>query len=136
MIAAELSVSAYRIAKVTQVLAKLGYVLTSRGRNGGVELARPAGTFLVGEVVRELEGLRVWKPSTTCQEPFRQESVMLKRIVAEANEAVYAVLNRHAIVDLDDVAASSRAQLHEKKSRPACIRRPAVRQDRDRLSGS
>lgn len=43
------------LAKVTQWLAREGYVASNRGRTGGIRLARPMHDISIGEVVRKLE---------------------------------------------------------------------------------
>ncbi|WP_353473631.1 Rrf2 family transcriptional regulator [Salipiger sp. H15] len=43
------------LAQVINQLAQLGFLSTHRGRNGGLELARPADQIQIGEVFRTLE---------------------------------------------------------------------------------
>ncbi len=43
------------LAQIINQLAQLGFLHTQRGRNGGLELARPAGDIRVGDVFRVLE---------------------------------------------------------------------------------
>ena len=58
--AAEQGLSYNHVAKVAQNLAAAGFVVTRRGRGGGVALARRAAELTVGEVVRALEpGMRL-----------------------------------------------------------------------------
>ncbi|MCB9795891.1 MAG: Rrf2 family transcriptional regulator [Alphaproteobacteria bacterium] len=47
--------SLHHLRKVIQALAQAELVTTSRGRGGGVQLARPSSEIRVGEVVRALE---------------------------------------------------------------------------------
>lgn len=48
-------VSQNHLAKVTQQLQELGFVESSRGRNGGLRLAKPPAGINVGSVVRATE---------------------------------------------------------------------------------
>lgn len=48
-------VSAHHLTKVVQRLQQIGWVSTSAGRGGGVELAVEAEAVTVGEVVRAME---------------------------------------------------------------------------------
>ena len=49
-------ISKAHLVKVSHELGQRGYLLTTRGRNGGMRLARPADQITVGEVVRWTEG--------------------------------------------------------------------------------
>lgn len=43
------------VAKVAQALGQAGFIVSHRGRSGGVTLARPADEISLGDVVRALE---------------------------------------------------------------------------------
>lgn len=49
-------VSENHLAQVINQLSQLGYLHTQRGRNGGMTLARGAGTIRIGDVFRDIEG--------------------------------------------------------------------------------
>lgn len=55
-IAKAYQISKDHLLKVVQDLARHGYVRTSAGRRGGVELAKPAEQLDLGEIVARLEG--------------------------------------------------------------------------------
>jgi len=44
------------LVKVVSELAKLGWVKSTRGRNGGLRLAADPATLTIGQVLRKLEG--------------------------------------------------------------------------------
>ena len=48
-------ISEHHLVKVVQTLARLGYVETVRGQDGGVRLVRDPSDITVGRVVREVE---------------------------------------------------------------------------------
>jgi Rrf2 family transcriptional regulator, nitric oxide-sensitive transcriptional repressor len=48
-------ISRNHLMKVAQRLVTEGYVTSTRGRGGGLQLARPAGAINLGDVVRKLE---------------------------------------------------------------------------------
>jgi Rrf2 family nitric oxide-sensitive transcriptional repressor len=56
-IATHYGISRNHLAKVAQKLQADGYVITIRGRNGGMRLAKPADQINVGDVVRRVENL-------------------------------------------------------------------------------
>jgi Rrf2 family nitric oxide-sensitive transcriptional repressor len=49
-------ISAHHLGKVAHQLGRLGYIRNVRGPGGGIELARPAATVSVGEIIRAFEG--------------------------------------------------------------------------------
>jgi len=56
-VARQYGISRNHLAKVAQELQGEGYVRTTRGRNGGMELARSPKDIVVGDVVRRFERL-------------------------------------------------------------------------------
>lgn len=55
-IAAQFNVPANHLVKVVGHLARAGWVLATRGRNGGLRLAADPAVLRIGVVLRELEG--------------------------------------------------------------------------------
>ncbi|SMX32063.1 RrF2 family transcriptional regulator [Maliponia aquimaris] len=54
-IAQRCNASENHLAQVINQLAQLGFLHTQRGRNGGLELGRPADQIIIGDVFRALE---------------------------------------------------------------------------------
>ncbi len=54
-LADEFKVSQHHLNKVVTSLSRAGYIVTRRGRGGGIRLARPAADIRIGDVVRDLE---------------------------------------------------------------------------------
>ncbi|SNT22494.1 RrF2 family transcriptional regulator [Antarctobacter heliothermus] len=54
-IAERCNASENHLAQVINQLAQLSFLHTQRGRNGGLELGRPAGEIVIGDVFRALE---------------------------------------------------------------------------------
>lgn len=50
------NVSENHLAQVINQLSQLGFLRTQRGRNGGMNLARPADQIRIGDVFRHVEG--------------------------------------------------------------------------------
>lgn len=88
--------------KVVHGLARKGYLETTRGRNGGLRLARAPEQIGVGAVVRDMEpelGVVgcLQQPSGYCR---IEECCGLRRALREATEAFLATLDRYTIADL------------------------------------
>ncbi|MEW5687834.1 MAG: Rrf2 family transcriptional regulator [Pseudomonadota bacterium] len=101
-IAASYRISQNHLVKVLQRLRTLGYVETTRGRGGGVRLAKAPADIGLGEVVRRTEDLgeivECFNPETnTC--PVAPVCLLPRRL-NEAMEAYLAVLDRYTIADV------------------------------------
>jgi Rrf2 family nitric oxide-sensitive transcriptional repressor len=101
-IARRMGMSEDHLAKVIARLAQLEYVETTRGREGGVRLARPAAEISVGRVVRDTED------NLNLVECFAPESnqcpiapaCALAPALDEALGAFLAVLDKYTLADL------------------------------------
>lgn len=97
-------ISKDHLIKVVNHLGKVGYIKTLRGRNGGIEMAKPPEQLTIGEVVRTME------PHfnlVECFNPQTNHCVVtpvcgLKHILAEANSAFLDVLDQYTISDMVD----------------------------------
>ncbi|SDV47983.1 Rrf2 family transcriptional regulator [Chitinasiproducens palmae] len=99
-IAQAYDISENHLTKVVHHLGKLGLILTTRGRGGGIRLARPAEDIVIGDVVRQVEddmvivecfGEASCAVSGTCR---------LQGILGEALQAFLAVLDRYTLADV------------------------------------
>jgi Rrf2 family nitric oxide-sensitive transcriptional repressor len=101
-IARRMRVSEDHLFKVVGQLAQLGYVETTRGRSGGVELARRPEQVTVGAVVREMEDnmalVECFNPETN-QCPIAPACV-LAGTLSRALEAFLEVLDGVTLADL------------------------------------
>jgi len=92
--AANQSLSYHHVAKVAQELVRAGFIISHRGRSGGVELARAPEDIRIGEVVRALEpGLRL----ADCASCALRGDCATSGLLAEALEAFLAVLDRKTL---------------------------------------
>ncbi len=95
-IAADFQVSHNHLTKIVHRLAGLGYIATTRGKGGGMVLARDPDAISVGEVVRfaekNLDMVECFHPRCPIVAGCRLRAVLL-----EARDAFLAVLDRHTI---------------------------------------
>lgn len=101
-IAEAYGVSRNHLVKVVHHLGKLGYLETTRGRSGGLALARDPADINVGEVVEAVE------PTMDLVECFDMArntcpiapACRLKGVLTQANRAFLAVLKEYTLQDL------------------------------------
>lgn len=96
-ISASYGVSHNHLMKVVHELRKTGFVVTVRGRNGGIRLARPAADISIGEVVRATEGSFQLVDCETC---IVSRGCGLSAVFGEAADAFLAVLDGYSFADL------------------------------------
>lgn len=89
------NISENHLAQVINQLSQLGYLSTQRGRNGGMNLARPPAQIRIGDVFRDVEGSLPMvecfaDADNTC--PLT-DACRLKTALADAAQAFYASLD-------------------------------------------
>ncbi len=94
-IAQRCNASENHLAQVINQLAQLGYLKTQRGRNGGLELGRPAPDIVIGDIFRALEAP---VPLAECFADVDNtcpltEACRLRTALTEAAHAFYATLD-------------------------------------------
>jgi Rrf2 family nitric oxide-sensitive transcriptional repressor len=103
-IARRMGMSHDHLAKVVARLAQLGYVETTRGREGGVRLAKEPARINVGDVVRATEDnltlVECFDPSTN-QCPIAP-ACALAPALDKALTAFFAVLDDYTLADLTE----------------------------------
>lgn len=96
------NISTHHLGKIVHQLTKLELVESIRGRNGGIQLAKPADEMNVGRIVRMLES------DFTILECFDKETnhcvispgCTLKHALNKALQAFFKVLDEYTIADL------------------------------------
>lgn len=101
-IAERYAISRNHLVKVAHALSQRGFVVTSRGRSGGMRLARPAEDIGIGEVVRALETNRAIvecfsEADNTC--PIAPVCA-LKGALIRAENAFQQVLDQYTLADV------------------------------------
>ncbi len=92
------------MVKVGYQLAKIGYVETQKGKNGGMKLARPASKINLGEAVRYLE------PDFHLVECFNikddhckiTSACQFKSVLSEAHRAFFKVLDGYTLAQITE----------------------------------
>ena len=106
-IAESFTVSRNHLVKVVHFMGQQGWLLTTRGKGGGLALAHPPEWYRLGRVVRELEALTELIDCDTY--PCRlRGNCQLKSILNQALAAMFEVLDRYT---LDDAIAEPSQQI-------------------------
>lgn len=95
-------ISSNHLTKVAQALGTTGVIDLVRGRSGGVRLAKAPEKIVLGQVIRRVEGDQVLvecfdAKTNTC---IISSACVLKRVLGEAQQAFYAVLDRYTLADV------------------------------------
>ena len=94
-------VSRNHLVKVVHELGKSGYILTSRGKHGGIKLARSPAEIKIGEVVRQTEPdldlLECFNPAI--DQCVISKTCNLKSILFEARANFIGVLDKYTLAD-------------------------------------
>ena len=108
-IAATYGISETHLFKVMKVLVDNDFIKTIRGRNGGILLAHPADEISIGAVIRAAEeNFHL----ADCFDPAKRDcplidSCSFNRVLSEALQAFFGVLDAYTIADL----SADRSQL-------------------------
>jgi Rrf2 family nitric oxide-sensitive transcriptional repressor len=103
-IAEAYGISKHHLMKVILFLVDAGYVQTTRGKGGGVELKLDPERIRIGDVVRKAEVDSVLvecfgRDTSTCR---IQRPCLLRGAFEKALQAFYAVLDTYTLADLLD----------------------------------
>jgi len=107
-------ISKNHLMKVILFLAAEGYVVTVRGRGGGLRLKVHPDRIRIGEVVRKAEAgsvlVECFSPSGS--ECRIESACLLRRALYKASQAFYAVLDTYTLADLVEKRAAIGRLLH------------------------
>lgn len=94
-------ISRNHLVKVVHQLGLSGYIQTTRGKKGGLKLARPAEEIVIGEVVRETEPdfdlLECFNEST--DQCVITHTCSLKSVLFDAQSTFLGVLDKYTLAD-------------------------------------
>lgn len=94
-----LDITQQNVFKIVNMLARAGLIEATRGRNGGVRLARPAAQIRIGDVVRatEVTHVEIEEAAATLKTGAGRG---VNRILDDALGAFIDVLDQHTIADM------------------------------------
>ena len=96
-IATRYRISENHLMKVVHDLGRAGFIATTRGRGGGIRLARPASEIVIGQVVRHTEDSF---DLVDCGHCLIAPACGATAVLAEATQAFLAVLDRYTLADV------------------------------------
>lgn len=100
-IARAYGISEAHLMKVVHQLGAAGDIATTRGRNGGIRLAKPAASLNLGALVRRTETDLDLVPCFEATESCAiGGACALRAVLSEALAAFLAVLDRYTLADL------------------------------------
>jgi len=100
-IANSYAISKNHLMKIVQQLNQQGYLLATRGKNGGIKLNRPVEQINIGQLVREIEDKnKLVECFGTDNQCVITPSCQLKNIFAEAQENFFSTLDAYTLSDL------------------------------------
>src|SRR5262245_18835155 len=123
-LSARLEITQQNVFKIVNLLARAHLIEAVRGRNGGVRLARPAGSIRIGDVVLATEVTHVEiEEGAGDRKPKRAR---VNRILDDALEAFIDVLDQHTLADMatGQPAAPASATRRRPGGRAAAIAPP------------
>lgn len=97
-IALQFGASRHHLVKVAHFLGQQGWIITTRGKGGGLALAQTAESYRLGQVIRSLER----NPDLIdCAEPpcGLRGNCQLKGLLDQALDAFYTTLDRYTLAD-------------------------------------
>lgn len=110
-IAESLNVSQNHLVKIVHFMAKQDWLITSRGKGGGIRLNPQALTLQLGQIVRILQRET---PIVECNTPpcVLRSNCGLKGILDQAMEQFYQTLDQYTLADVLSTPPSSKYTIH------------------------
>ncbi len=114
-------------AHIVLKLVNAGFLKTKRGRNGGLELSRPANAISLRDIICRVKDQQSDTSEGRRSSGEKLKVGSLKQIMLGANHAVQTYLDRFSIADLaDNERATGDSQIGERSSVKR-VRRPTRR---------
>lgn len=106
-IAQDLHVSQNHLVKIVHFMGKQDWIITARGKGGGIRLNAETLNLNLGQIVRILQGSN---PIVECNTPpcVLRSNCGLKGILDQALEDFYQALDQYRLVDVLDQNSTSK----------------------------
>ncbi|MGE8560234.1 MAG: RrF2 family transcriptional regulator [Acinetobacter sp.] len=106
-IAQDLHVSQNHLVKIVHFMGKQDWIITTRGKGGGIRLNAETLNLNLGQIVRILQGSN---PIVECNTPpcVLRSNCGLKGILDQALENFYQALDQYRLVDVLDQNSTSK----------------------------
>jgi Rrf2 family transcriptional regulator, nitric oxide-sensitive transcriptional repressor len=98
-VAAMFDVPYTHMVKVVHQLGRHGFLITTKGKGGGLRLARPPALIRVGDVLRTTEQGKSVIDCFSQECPLRH-NCLLKAALDEAYEAFFQTMDRYTLADI------------------------------------
>lgn len=102
-ISRQYGISRNHLVKIVHHLSQTGYLTTSRGKGGGIRLAKPPSEIRIGDVIRDAETHFNIVPCFSAAgqgDCAIEPACSLKRVLQEAVQAFLAVTDKYTLADL------------------------------------
>ncbi|MCA9265980.1 MAG: Rrf2 family transcriptional regulator [Planctomycetales bacterium] len=100
-VASLFDISANHVAKVVNLLSRYGYIHSTRGVGGGIELARQPQSIRIGEVIQRMEGdLHLLSCTGTDESCQIHAFCRLRGVLAEAERVQQEYLDEVTLADV------------------------------------
>lgn len=115
------NISWHHTTKVVHTLAKNRYIISKKGKGGGISLAKSSNEIIIGKVIRDVEGgfdiVECFsKKSNSC---IISPACELKNILLKARHAFLEELDKYTLADIVKNKVSLIALMQATKSKPA-----------------
>jgi Rrf2 family protein len=101
VIAQRLGITQQNVFKIVHVLSRAGFIKATRGRNGGVQLARPAVDIRIGDVVRATETTHIEVDDDAINLLLSSNPTQpINSLLDDALAAFITVLDQHTLADM------------------------------------
>lgn len=109
-ISERLDITPKNVFKIVHILTHAGFIVTVRGPNGGIRLARPADQVRIGDVVRATETTDVEVGGAEAGAATNAVPSSINRVLDDALGAFISILDLHTLQDMTHAKPGSQGE--------------------------